>query len=302
MTLLPRSRLFLAFLAAVGLAAVGSIRTTPDQLAAGPNDPFLDSDGDLLPDVLEWVLLSDPWNADTDGDGDDDFLEAVQHQIVKSAPAPATDHEFRSTTHIVRLPDNTQHVIVNLMFRIVNGNPGEVTSLSPTIYLNGLEVPFSAVFMAGLTHVGIKSHPTEGLYILLSSRLCSPANLAPLLPCSIGSSAVIGGRSFNSGCSLFDGDGTTVSLIETQNHHFALHPIDSEFLTDPNEPRAGFWTKSKVCELELVVTGVGQGYALAQVIEAACTGAPTLGCAPSCDSWRWRLVVVPDGLPFFTGH
>lgn len=301
MTLLSRSRLLLVLLASLGLVVAGSIQTVPDKLEAGPNDPFLDTDGDLLPDVLEWVLMSDPWSADSDNDGVDDFLEAVQHQIVKPGPSPTTDHEFRSTTHIVRLPDNTQHVIVNLMFRIVNGDPAEVSSLDPEIYLNGIEIPFASMFMAGLAHIGMINHPTEGLYVLLSSRLCSPDELRPLLPCSIGSSAVIGGRSFNSGCTLFDGDGTTVSLVEIQNNHFGLHPIDSEFLTDPKEPRAAFWSKSRVCEMELVVTGVGQGYALAQVVEAACTGAPSLACAPSCDSWRSRLVVIPDGLRFFTG-
>lgn len=301
MTLLSRSRVLPALFIAVGFVALTSVDRPVDQLIAGPNDPFLDSDGDLLPDTLEWVLMSNPWKADTDGDGVDDFLEAVQFQLPRTTPPPPSDHEFRVVTHIVRLPDNSQHVIVNLMFRIANGDPGEVSSLIPYLDVQGQKYPFGAAFMMGLVHFNMKLLGNEGLYLVLSSRLCAPEELKPFLPCSVGGLAVIGQRPFNNGSVLLQGDGTVVSFAEIANAHFGLHPIDSEFLNDPNEPQAGFWQKSKVCELELVVEGAGGGFSLAQVVEAACTGAPTLGCAPSCDSWRSRLVVLPD-TNFLTGH
>jgi len=302
MTLLSRSRVLTALFAAAGFVAVTSFDDRPlDQLVAGPNDPFLDTDGDMLPDTLEWVLMSDPWNADTDGDGEDDFLEAVQFQLPRNTPPPPLDHEFRAITHIVRMQDNSQHVIVNLMFRLANADPGEVASLVPFIDFQGQKFPFPSLFAMGLVHVDLKLVANEGMYILLSSRLCDPGELQYFLPSAIGATALIGQRPFENGSLLHRDGGTTVSVAEIANDRFSIHPIDSEFLTDPNEPQSGFWQKSKVCELELVVEAVGGGYSLAEVVEAACTGAPTLGCSPTCDTWLGKLVVFPDDMSFVTG-
>ena len=47
----------------------------PAQVQNQPIDPFLDSDGDGLPDWFEVMIGTDPYNPDTDGDGLTDFQE-----------------------------------------------------------------------------------------------------------------------------------------------------------------------------------------------------------------------------------
>ena len=47
----------------------------PERAQAQPIDPFLDSDGDGLPDWYEMLIGTDPYNPDTDGDGLTDFQE-----------------------------------------------------------------------------------------------------------------------------------------------------------------------------------------------------------------------------------
>ncbi len=61
-----------------GNAPSGSAKgngTGPLDPVSGPMDPFLDSDGDGLPDWFEILIGTDPSNADTDGDGLTDFQE-----------------------------------------------------------------------------------------------------------------------------------------------------------------------------------------------------------------------------------
>jgi hypothetical protein len=51
----------------------------PQNAVSEPMDPFLDSDGDGLPDWFEILIGTDPFNADTDGDGLTDFQEVFIH-------------------------------------------------------------------------------------------------------------------------------------------------------------------------------------------------------------------------------
>ena len=91
------------------------------RLQAASDDPYLDSDGDLLPDQLEWVTLSSPSSADSDGDGRDDFLEVVQHTATyQGTSTQPVDNEMRvllSTATSGRSRDIWMHCL----FRFASG-------------------------------------------------------------------------------------------------------------------------------------------------------------------------------------
>jgi hypothetical protein len=60
-----------------------------ESIPAQPTDPFLDSDGDGLPDWFEIITGTDPYSTDTDSDGLTDFEEAI---IYRTDPLnPDTD-------------------------------------------------------------------------------------------------------------------------------------------------------------------------------------------------------------------
>ena len=56
----------------------------------------IDTDGDFLPDVVEWVVLTDSTNPDTDGDNTPDFVEVVEggNPRFETPPMPA-DQQMR---------------------------------------------------------------------------------------------------------------------------------------------------------------------------------------------------------------
>ncbi|MGK0203165.1 MAG: hypothetical protein ACI9S9_002239, partial [Planctomycetota bacterium] len=68
-----------------------SIAATGDDSAA-----TLDTDGDFLPDAVEWVVLTNALVADTDGDLTPDFVEVVEAGSPRhaSSPLPA-DQQMR---------------------------------------------------------------------------------------------------------------------------------------------------------------------------------------------------------------
>ena len=84
------------FLVASGLATCFVAWSQPDQSIAatggsGQSVAEIDTDGDFLPDVVEWVVLTDSTNPDTDGDHIPDFVEVIEggNPRFETAPLPA---------------------------------------------------------------------------------------------------------------------------------------------------------------------------------------------------------------------
>ncbi len=306
MTHFVRSSLLLGLTASatfVGVGVFGS-PTQSTNLDALPRTLFQDSDNDMLPDSLEWVLMMDPNNPDSDGDGVDDFLEAAQMQLPGATPPPM-DHEMRAVVSYLTLPDQTDHVMLNLLFRVVSGGEQEVKSIQPFIDIQGSRVSISSLFASGIVHLQAKVDPVEGLYVLVTSRLALNSEVAFIMPCSIGVAGRIGQRTFSNGSLLAEIDNTITTVAPISPTQFVFQPIDAALGPQgPQSPQHTFWASSQVCVLELEQQGGGgpAGSVLCRVRDSHCSGAPTLLCAPSCPTETGNVYVVPDGLGFLNGQ
>lgn len=299
MTLASRSSLFVLPAVVVVLAAADSMRDQARRVGAASPAALQDTDGDLLPDALEWVLLMDPTTTDSDGDGVDDFVEAVTFEL-PGRPAPRSlEHEMRMVVSVHRDPMQQEHVVAHILIRIVNGQ-GAAYVQNPRLFvdLQGSQVGIETVLGRGILGFGYRIDPQEGTLMVLSSRIASVSELTYLLPCSFGVNASIGGRVISTGTLIVDADGTAAAAAPTSTTGFVFQPLDP--VASSNKP---FWTQAHVCEMQLTPVGGGSGGSqVCQVSDAECTGQPTLRCAPSCSSWMGKVLVVPYGLGFLTGE
>jgi hypothetical protein len=147
---------------------------------------------------------------------------------------------------------------------------------------------------------------------MASARVCRLDQITALLPCTIGARGSIGARGLATGIVLDEVDGVVTGLVPLPGpgpQAFALHPIDAADFGESTGPegnqdgegRQRFWASSKTCKIQLIPVGSGGGSTVTEVLDAGCTGAPTMRCAPSCGDWVGKVYVVPDILPYLRG-
>jgi hypothetical protein len=292
------SLLLAAPLTAVGLVLVGpSGATGAAELQAGEPTAFVDSDGDLLPDRLEWVLMLDRLRADSDGDGVDDFLHAVQgrRSLVEPRLSFGYDDEARVVVTTEPNPNGTASVWVNLLFRFAGANIHDLRALVPYLDLWGQRIPIDQLIGAGRTHLSLRTHPTEGLYVLCAFEFGSTDMFGALLPCTIGATVVMGAQTIRSGAFMIEAAGTTAALMPVAPDSGVIRTLSPVYDEDP------FWVASRVCLLRLAVVTSMQSGMLCEVSQADCVSSGELSCPPTCSSSRGQMLFIPDGLSTVTG-
>ncbi|MBM4060645.1 MAG: hypothetical protein FJ265_06060 [Planctomycetes bacterium] len=272
-------------------------------LRAGLEDTVLgDSDQDFLPDVVEWAVLTNAANPDTDGDQCPDFVEVVQRGSPRQpGVVRALDHEMRVV--VTAPPEGSpdpEPTFLHLLFRFV-GRASLMTSFqvwAELPSLPGLQVPLDLLGCAPI-HFAERATPTDGLWIRISVPMVSEQMLRTILPCSIQARAIIGGRCIRAGASLFDLQGVICALVpyigsSNSGETVALQPIGrlSNVLTPGT---------NKICLLELQRVGVGSGGAVYEVVDAACEDCNELECGVACPLSRGWIISIPGGLEAITG-
>lgn len=262
---------------------------------------FADQDGDLLPDSIEHVLLLDPREEDSDGDGIDDFLHAAAgfYASINNQPATGTlpaDHLLRAVNTIEDDASGGTAVWTHLLFRVVGGDLNEVRALD--LYLDhwGSRISLLPLVQTGQIDLAASPRPSGDLWLRVSMRLMAEQELQPLMPCTIGAAAVLGQRAVNTGGYIQSIDGASCALVATGSDSGVLQLMRRPEVDDP------FWSTNRICVLRLLIVGSTTGGIYAEVARADCVvGRTTTLCPPTCTQSVGRLVFFPDGLRTVTG-
>lgn len=287
----------LALAGAVGVDAMHDSAAAAPTLAAEPADPLQDSDGDLLPDRLERVLLTDPDVADTDHDGITDFIAAVQFRRPLDPPGEVRplDDAMRVAISSGVNAQGRSIIWVHFLFRFVGANLGELRSIDPYLDYWGTRLPLSSLLGVGRTGIATGWDPNEGLMCVASFELGAESALRTVMPCTIGATAVVGSRVFNSGAFLQEVDGISTVLTAADDDKGFVMPLDPAQNEDP------FWSSSRVCVMQLEVMSASPAGALCEVRNAECMSSGRLACPPTCISSRGRSMFFPNGISTVTG-
>jgi hypothetical protein len=272
------------------------------RLSANPTDPFADTDGDLLPDSLEWVTLTDPARADSNRNGVSDFLDVVSYSLPQDqTPPPANgfaDHGARVLVHTVRTPDGSEHAYVNVLLRFAGSAPAVVTSVEPFLESHGVKVPIANLLLStSQIRSYIRFEPGSGSMVLVSFHLCDANAVRNVLPCTIGAAVMIDGMSVLTGAHVVEmgNDLATVVAVDTDRFGF-------QTLTTPQDVSNPFWRGNHACLFRLVQVGQSRTQSLCEVVQAACDGIVTLYCDPqACRNKEGALVPLPIGLRLVRG-
>lgn len=295
----------IAMLAAIALVA--DVRrchvhgAQPSLLQAQAVNPFQDSDGDLLPDNLEWVSLSDPASGDSDGDGRDDFIEAVQSTSMHLAtPGQPLDQEMRVLLSSNEdRPTGERFVWMHCLFRFASGRM-DLDWFFPFIAINGVSVPIADIFGRTPMDLRVRAHPTEGMYAIVSLRLARERDFARSLPCTVNARAAISGRFLSSSIYAYDSFGTVTTLMPLGKDGLR-GALVAQSLPPHNGSSNTFFSGNRVCVQTLTLTGHVPGGYLCEVETSACQTANALRCASDCAGKVGNTLIAPDGLGAITG-
>ncbi|MFO1076496.1 MAG: hypothetical protein U1E73_02080 [Planctomycetota bacterium] len=265
-----------------------SFTGSTERVAAEGEDSLIDSDGDFLPDAIEWAVLTSPTNPDTDADLIPDFVEVVQRGSPRQPNTPLPiDNEMRVvvTGPSLGCQDPAE---LHLLFRFF-GTAVALNSLQTWVEVSafpGLQIPLS-VYSFGSPEIRTRQTANDGLWVIVSVPMASEAILRSLLPCSIGATADLGGRVVHAGVRLVDIGGVTSSLVSFGDGRWVFQSIGQQPITNLGSNR--------VCVLTLESAGSGPGGSLYQIVDADCEDCNELECGPSCQQSIGWVIPVPGG-------
>ena len=266
---------------------------------AQPNDSgVIDTDGDLVPDAVEWVMQTDPMLTDTDGDGIDDFLAILTYRNHEpQTKPPPLEHGMRVLV-TSSTSGNVTSVWLHLMVRFIGFQQSSQIYVDPYIDVKGMRA--SLIPVIGYGGVAIASQTTAtGINVFISCRLVDEQSLTMLLPCTLGAEGRFDGEHMNAGTYVVASGGLPHAMLPVAANTFTLQPIGADARFQNPNP---FWKGGRVCKMELSVISSGPNGHLCEVTSAKCVPAPGLRCASSCSSNVGQPVFVPGGLGTITGN
>lgn len=277
------------------LASAGPDRVA---LAANGSSALTDTDGDLVPDSVEWVMQTDPEETDTNEDGVDDFLAIVAYgNLLESMSEPEPKHAMRVVVNSAAEGGDT-HVWLHLMVRfVVTQNIGEIF-IDPYIDVRGMRA--SLVPLLGHGNITLRTkQQRDSLYVMISCRLTNEASLARILPCTLGAEGVFDRQHINTGTYVVDSGGLPHAMLPFTDSSYILQPINADARFQEPNP---FWKGGRVCVMKLTVISSSPNGHLCEVTSAECKPSPGLRCASSCASNVGQPVFVPGGLGTINGN
>ncbi len=258
---------------------------------------FDDADGDFFPDDLEWMLMTDPQNADTDGDGVGDYLEAVWKGLPLDPDVefPAADHEMRVLATTREDDHGVSQFWLHLLFRSMSGLDVSIEGFVPWIDLNGVQYPLHGLLSSVRLYSAVSFRGGEGTFVLISAPIATEETARRLLPFSLGVSAIIGDRPITTSAHYMDNGGETVALVALDRTRASLQTLKQKKQEGP------FSGTNRLCVLELDVVGASVGGKICEVRKAECEPAHGLRCGVSCRDALGKMFFLPDGMSTITG-
>lgn len=267
-------------------------------LAAGGPSALVDTDGDLVPDSVEWLMQTDPNEMDTHEDGVDDFLAILHYgNLLEEMEEPAPENRMRVVV-TSSTEGGVKNVWLHMMMRfIVTANSGEIR-IDPYIDIKGMRV--SLVPVLGHGTISLETKKTlDGYYVRVSCKLVDEASLAWLLPCTLGAEGIFDHKYINTGTYVVNSGGSPHAMLPSATNTFILQPINADARFQEPNP---FWKGGRVCVMTLSVVSSSPNGHLCEVTSAECKPAAGLRCASSCAGNMGQPVFVPGGLGTITGN
>jgi hypothetical protein len=279
---LPLSTLFVA----AALAWPGEAH----RIGAVGGDVLADTDGDFLPDSVEWIALTSAANSDTDDDGVGDFVEFVQRGLPRQQnPALPIDHELRIVLTGAQpgAPSDAAWLHVFVRRAEASAPLTSFTAWLETPLIPGLQLPFDPFALPG-ADCAQRDGGVEGQWLRFSAPLLGGALLQAISPCSFHAQAVIGGRTVRAGMKVFQAQGTMATLTR-----FDVDGYAAQSIAPPANPAS---SSNRVCVLELQEIGAGPGGTLYSVVDADCEDCNELECVlTNCAQSIGWVITVPGG-------
>lgn len=295
-------------LMAVGLATTLVAWSIPDNtVAAGGTEgecaASLDSDGDFLPDAVEWVMLTNAHSADTDADGSTDFVEVVEAGLPRhSSPSLPADQQMRLILTGPSPGSSDPRTWMHVFHRVMTPVNGAGVSAIQTFDMwlegplwPGLEFPLNA-FASGEVVYRERSTPNDGIWIQLSIPLVSEALLHGVLPCTICTETTVSGQVLTSGQKLINAGGSIASLVPYSPGLFVLQTL-TPFAPTPLPAES-----NRVCVLEMQEQSTGVSGTSYLVVSADCEDANELECSASCQASVGWNIIIPGGTQMIGGN
>ncbi len=283
-----------SLLSIVAIALVTMRDTAPLQ-ATTTTSVLPDTDGDFLPDCVEWAVLTSATNPDTDGDNIGDFIEVVQRGAPRDAGAPLpADQEMRVIVTGPTVGGPASPTWFHLFVRYVEpGTP--ISQFQAWVELPaypGIRFPFD-VLAQGPVLFQEHNAGVDGTWLQVSVPLVQSNILHTLVPCSFNAEAIVGGRYLRSCAKLFDVGGELVTLVAFRETFYA-----AQHLVPQGTPTT---LSNRVCLLDLEEVGSGPGGTVYEVVSAFCDDCNEVECAVTCPQSVGWLLTIPGGLAAMGG-
>jgi len=297
-------------LVAAGLATSYVVFSAPHQSVAanggnGSSVADIDTDGDFLPDVVEWIALTDSTSPDTDGDQIPDFVEVIEggQPRHESMPLPA-DQQMRVFITGPQPgsadPLTWMHVFLRVMPPAGStSGAGQVQAFQTWLEnpaMPGVQFPLNGFAAAGAVY---REQVTaeHGVWVQLSVPMVSESILQSVLPCTIWAETTVAGQQLQSGQKLIPTPSGVASLVPFGDGRYVIQTLSPI----PSTSTLSVET-NKVCILTLEEDTTGPAGTTYIVTAADCEDANDLECETSCSQSVGWTITIPGGTELLTGN